>query len=73
MTTCLGKSCSLWLLCVCFVNFYQCMYVCIYPFGFEGGMYNVIVLIPAYCLFIYFIRVIQEILHMPSQFAYLLS
>ena len=42
MTTCLGKSYS-FVLCVSF-----------FPFGFEGGMWDVIVLIPDHCLSIYF-------------------
>ena len=48
MTTCLGKSCSFGLLCVYFVGvcqvfFCSCPY---FPFGFEGRMRDVIVLIP---------------------------
>ena len=55
MTTCLGKSCTFGLLCVSFVNVLS---VCVYasfPFGFEGGMWDLIALIPDNCLSIYFI------------------
>ena len=45
MTICLGKSCSFGLLCVHFVN------VCVsFPFGFGGGIWDLIVLVPDYCL-----------------------
>ena len=45
MTTCLGKSCSFDLPCVSFMNGYQV--VCAsFPFGFEGGMWELIVLVP---------------------------
>ena len=45
MTTCLGKSCSFGVLCVSFVNVYQFLCVSFFPFGFEGGMWDVIVVI----------------------------
>ena len=49
MTTCLGKNCSFGLLCVTFVN------VCpSFPFGFEGGVWDLNVSIPDHCLSIYF-------------------
>ena len=54
MTTCLRKSCSFGLLCVSFVNVYQFLCVSSFPFGFEGGMWDVIVLIPDHCLSIFF-------------------
>ena len=55
MATCLGKRCKFGLLCESFVNFFQ-MYVCVtFPFGFEDGMWNLIVLIPGHCLSIYFL------------------
>ena len=53
MTTCLGKSCTFGTLCLSFVNVYQ--FVCEYlsfPFGFEGGMWDLIVLIPDHTLII---------------------
>ena len=56
MATCLGKSCLFGLLCVSFVNVYQLLCVCpSFPFGIEGGMWDLIVLIPDHCLSIYFI------------------
>ena len=49
MTTCLEKSCLFGLHCVSFVNIYQ--FVCaIFPFGFGGGMWDLIVSIPDHCL-----------------------
>ena len=49
MTTCLGKSCSFGLLCLSFVTVYE--FVCAsLPFGFEGAIGNLFVLIPDYCL-----------------------
>ena len=54
MTTCLGKCCSFSFLCVSFVNVHEFLCVCAsFPFGFEGGMWNLIVLIPDHCLSIY--------------------
>ena len=57
MTTFLGKSFTFCLLCVSFVHVYQHMYVvCVcasFPFGFEGGMLDLIVLIPDHCLSFY--------------------
>ena len=52
MTTCLGKSCSFGKLCLSWalVKFYVCPS---FPFGIEGGMWDVIVLIPDHCLSIY--------------------
>ena len=54
MTTCLGRAvysvycaCLLW----AFVKFCVCPS---FPFGIEGGMWDVIVLIPDHCLSIYF-------------------
>ena len=45
MNTYLGKSCSLGLLtCVCSS----------FPFGFEGGMLDLIVLVPDHCFSIFF-------------------
>ena len=48
MTTCLGKSCSFDLLCVSFVNVYECLYVYFFPclvlrvgWGFLCGRYKV--------------------------------
>ena len=47
MTTCLGNSCSFSLLCVSFVNVSVCAP---FPFGFEGGMWDLIVVVPDQCL-----------------------
>ena len=49
MTTCLGKSCSFGLLCVSFVGI--CQNLCpSFPFGIEGRMWVVSVLISDHCL-----------------------
>ena len=54
MTTCLGKSCSFGLLCVSYVG--VCQILCqSFPFGVEGKMWILIVLIPDHCLSIYFL------------------
>ena len=58
MTTYLGKSCSFGLLCVSFVNVYQICVCPSFPFGIEGGVWDVIVLIPDHCLSIYFTNLI---------------
>ena len=50
MTTCLGKSCSFGLVCLSFVNVYQFSVCPSFPFGFEGGMLDLIALIPDHCL-----------------------
>ena len=55
MTTYLGKSCSFGVLCLSctFLNF------CVspsFPFGFEDGMLDVIILIHEHCLSNYFIE-----------------
>ena len=71
MTTCLVKSCKVGLLCMPFVSDYQfvlcflfvCVCVCACassPFGFEGGMWDLIVLIPDYCLSFYFIYFVKR-------------
>ena len=54
MITCLGKSCSIGLLCVSFVNVYHFCVCPSFPFVFEGGMWDLIVLIPDHCHSIYF-------------------
>ena len=55
MITCLGKSCSFDLLCESFVNVSQ-MYVCVYfALEFQGGMWDLNVLISDHCLSMYFI------------------
>ena len=46
MTTCLGKSCSFGLLYVSILNVYQFVCVSPFPFGFKGGMWDLIVSIP---------------------------
>ena len=52
-----GKSCSFALLCVSIVKVYQCVCVCAsFPFGFEGGMCDLIALVPNHCLSYYFFR-----------------
>ena len=46
MTTCLGMNCSFSLLCVSFVNFIN---FCVRPsfsFGYEDGMWDLVVLSP---------------------------
>ena len=44
MTTCLRKSCSF----VSFVN--ECICECTsFPFGFEGGVWDLVVLFPDHC------------------------
>ena len=53
MTICLGKSCSFGLMCVSFVKVYL---FCVWPFSVLDLMWNLIVLIPDHCLFIYFER-----------------
>ena len=50
MATCLGKCCSFGVLCVSFVNFYQIVCVSF----LEGGMWDVIVLIPDHSLSVNF-------------------
>ena len=50
MTTCLEKSCSFGLLCMYFVNVYQFLCVLFFPFGFQGGLWDLIALIPGNCL-----------------------
>ena len=55
MTACLGKSCSFGLLCVSFVGVCKILCVCpSFPFGIDGRMWDVIVLIPGRCLSIYY-------------------
>ena len=54
MTTCLGKSYSFGLPRVPFVNCCQCMYLVIFPFGFEGRIWDLIVSFPDHCLSFYF-------------------
>ena len=53
MTTYLGKSCSLGLPRVPFVNCGQFMYSVISLFGFEGRMWDLIVSVPDHCLSFY--------------------
>ena len=62
MTICLGKSCSFGLPQVPFVNCCQFVSFCVFsyfPLGFEGRMWDLIVLIvlvPDHCLSFYFAR-----------------
>ena len=59
MTTCLGKSCSFGILCV--FRKRLSIFVCLsFPFGFEGGMWDLIILIPDHCLSIYFIESVHD-------------
>ena len=55
MTSCLGKSCSFGLLGMSFVNSYQFVCVLLFFFCFQGGMWDLIVLVPDHCLFLLFI------------------
>ena len=50
MTICFEKSCSFDLPCVAFVDFNQLLCVCPFPFGFERGMWDLMLLIFAHCL-----------------------
>ena len=52
MTTCLGKSYSFALLCVSFLNVYLSVYAS-FPFGFESGVWDLIVLVPDHRLSFY--------------------
>ena len=67
MTTCLGKSWSFGLLtCLSWALVKFC--VCpSFPFGIEGGMCDVSVLIPDHCLSIYFSRHIVFLFEMNFQ------
>ena len=49
MTTFLGKSCSFGLCACLFCKRYEFCVCASFPFGFEGGMWNLIVLIPDHC------------------------
>ena len=55
MNTCLGKSYSFGLLFVFIMEGYQFVCVLLFPFGFEDGMGNLIVLVPDHCLTFYFL------------------
>ena len=57
MTTCLGKSCLVGLLCLSVVNVYQFLCVTFFPFWLEVGMWDVIELIPDHFLSIYFAKI----------------
>ena len=54
MTICLGKSCSFGLPRVPFVNCFSIYAFSYFPFGFEGRMWDLIVLVPDHCLTFYF-------------------
>ena len=54
MTTYLTKSCSFGVLCMSFVNAYQSVVCSSLPFRFDGGMWDLIVLIPEHAISIYF-------------------
>ena len=49
------KSCSFGLLCASFVNILSICVCASFSFGFEGGMWDLIVFIFYHCLSIYFI------------------
>ena len=55
MTTCLGKSCSLGLLRVPFLNCCQFMYLVISLLLFKSGIWDLIVSVPVHCLSFYFV------------------
>ena len=49
MTSCLRKRCLFGLLCVFIEKVY--LFVCAsFPFSFEGGIWDLIVLVPNHCL-----------------------
>ena len=54
MTTCFGKSCSFGIQCVSFVDVLSVSVCSSFPFDFEGGMWDLIVLIPNHCICSYF-------------------
>ena len=54
MTTYLRKSCSFGLPLAPFVNCCQFMHLVIFPFGFEGKMWDLIVSVPDHCISFYF-------------------
>ena len=57
MTICLGKSCSFDLPRVPFVNCCQFMYMyLVFPFGFAGRNWDLIVSVPDHCLSFYFLE-----------------
>ena len=53
MTTCLEKELFMRLTLRVFREYYQILCVCPFPYGIEGGMWDVIVFIPGHCLSIY--------------------
>ena len=54
MAICLGKSFSFGLPFVYVVHDYQFLCVRFFPFGFEGGIWDIIVLVPDRCLSFHF-------------------
>ena len=77
MTACLGKSCSFGSRCRYFVNvclfffFFFFFFVCAFPFGFEGGMCDLIVLVPDHCIILPFIKnmlLVQYLIFLPLLF-----
>ena len=54
MTICLGKSCSFDLPCVYFVYLCQVLCLLLSLFGVEGGIRDMVALIPDHCLSFYF-------------------
>ena len=65
MTTYLGKSCSFGFPRVPFVNCRQFMYL-VFPFGFEGRMWDLIVSVPDHCLSFYFTKTAERMLNAKS-------
>ena len=55
MTTCLGKSCLFGLLCASFLNVISFLVCPSFPFGFQGGMWDLIVLVRYHYLSSYFV------------------
>ena len=54
ITAGLGKSCLFGKLCLSFEIDYQFVYVLLFHFGYEGGMWDFVVLIPDHYLSIFF-------------------
>ena len=53
MTTCMGKRCCFGLPCMSFVNVYLFVYVISLPCGFEGDVWDLLVLIPGHFISFY--------------------
>ena len=66
MITYLGNSCSFGLPRVPTVNCRQFMYLVIFPFGFEGRMWDQVVSVPDHCLSFYFILFFHDFIYVYS-------